>query len=159
MIANKVKNPRALKKIITALKKSGEKIGFTNGCFDILHYGHVKYLEEAKRGVEVLIVAINSDSSVKRLKGKNRPVFPLMDRMRVVAAVESVDYVTYFKEDTPAEIISYLKPDLIIKGADYRLKEIVGKDTVESYGGSVKRIRYLKGYSATGVIRRIAGKK
>lgn len=155
MIARKIKSPKALKKIIANLKKTGKKIGFTNGCFDILHYGHLKYLEEAKRYSDVLIVAINSDNSVRRLKGKIRPIFPLLDRMRVTASLESVDYVTYFEEDTPAGIISYLKPDVIIKGADYKIKDIVGKNIVESYGGSVKTARYHKGYSVTGIIRRI----
>lgn len=155
MITDKLKNPKALKKITARLKKTGKKIGFTNGCFDILHYGHLKYLEEANRYADVLIVAINSDNSVRRLKDEKRPIFPLPDRMRAVASLESVDYVTYFKEDTPAEIISYLKPDVIIKGADYKIKDMVGKNIVESYGGSVKTVRYHKGYSVTGIIRRI----
>lgn len=156
MISKKIKTPKVLKRITTSLKRSGKKIVFTNGCFDILHYGHVKYLEEAKRHADILVVAINSDSSTKRLKGKKRPIFPLADRMRVVAALESVDFVTSFKEDTPAEIIGYLRPALLIKGADYEIKEIVGRETVESSGGSVKTVRYRKGYSVTGIIRRIS---
>ena len=154
MIKDKIKNPQVLKKIITTLNRKN-RIGFTNGCFDILHFGHVQYLEEAKKNCDILIVAINSDSSVKRLKGKKRPIFSLQDRMRLLASLESVDYVTYFKEDTPARIISYLRPRIIIKGADYKLKDIVGKDIVESYGGTVKNVKYHKGHSVTGIINRI----
>ena len=153
---SKIKTKEAIKKLIINLKKRGKKIAFTNGCFDILHYGHVKYLEDAKRCADILVVAINDDNSVKRLKGKKRPVFKLRDRMRMVAALESIDYVTWFKEDTPKEVIEYLKPHILIKGADYKIRDIVGNDVVRSYGGSVKRIRYIKGYSVTSIINRIA---
>jgi D-beta-D-heptose 7-phosphate kinase/D-beta-D-heptose 1-phosphate adenosyltransferase len=154
MIKDKIKNPQALKKIIARLNKR-KRVGFTNGCFDILHFGHVQYLEEAKKHCDILIVAVNSDDSVKRLKGRKRPIIPLLDRMRLVASLESVDYVTYFKEDTPAKIVSYLKPRIIIKGADYKLDDIAGKDIVESYGGTVKNVKYHKGHSVTSIINRI----
>ncbi len=120
-----------------------------------MHYGHVKYLEDAKGNADILIVAINDDKSVKRLKGRKRPISPLKDRMRVISSLESVDYVTYFKEDTPAEIINYLKPHLVIKGSDYKIRNIVGKDIVKSYGGSVRNVQYQKGYSVSSIIRRI----
>ncbi|NQT89864.1 MAG: D-glycero-beta-D-manno-heptose 1-phosphate adenylyltransferase [Candidatus Omnitrophica bacterium] len=156
MITDKIKNRQSLKRILTRLKKKGVKVAFTNGCFDILHYGHVKYLEDAARCADILIVAINNDASVKRLKGKKRPVFGLKDRARLVASLESVDFVTSFHEDTPAEIISYLKPDIVIKGADYKVKDIVGNRIVKAYGGSVRNVRYHKGYSVTAIIKRIA---
>ena len=155
MLYKKIKNHIALKQITNRLKKRGKKIAFTNGCFDIIHYGHVKYLEDAKKCADILIVAVNSDSSVKRLKGSKRPLYPLRDRMRVIASLSSVDYVTSFGEDTPAEIIRFLKPDLVIKGADYQIKDIVGSDIVKSYGGKVRRIKYIKGYSVTGLIDKI----
>lgn len=158
MAANKIKTQTALKKLITNHKKSGKKIAFTNGCFDILHYGHVKYLKKAKRLADILIVALNSDSSVKALKGPKRPIVTLKDRMGIVAAFESVDYVTSFKEATPAQIITFLKPDMVVKGGDYKLNNIVGKNIVTSYGGSVKRVSFEKGYSATSLIKKIAKK-
>lgn len=155
MIAKKIKSPKALKGIIASHRRRGKTIAFTNGCFDIIHYGHVKYLEDAKRGADILIVALNSDSSVKKLKGRRRPIFTLKDRMRVVAALESVDYVTYFKEGTPAEIIAYLRPHAVIKGGDYKIKDIVGNGIVKAYGGRVKRVAYQRGYSVTSIIKRI----
>jgi len=155
MIKNKVKSPKALKTLIAKLKKRHKKIVFTNGCFDMLHYGHAQYLESAKTHGDILIVGINSDRSVTGLKGSKRPIQGLADRMRIVAALESVDYVTHFGEETPAEIIGYLKPDLIVKGADYRLNDIVGKHIVEPYGGSVKKVKYLRGHSVTGLIKKI----
>jgi len=158
MLYKKIKSHIALKQAIDKLKKRGKKIAFTNGCFDILHLGHVKYLEDAKKFGDILIVAVNDDDSVKRLKTDKRPIFPLKDRMRVLASLSNVDCVTWFKEDTPAEIIRFLKPDIIIKGADYKIKDIVGSDTVKSYGGKVKRIKYLKGYSVSGIINRILGR-
>jgi rfaE bifunctional protein nucleotidyltransferase chain/domain len=151
----KIKSAQALKKIISEIKKRKKKVSFTNGCFDVLHYGHVKYLEEAKKSGDILIVAVNDDNSVKRLKGNKRPIFSLKDRMRVLASLSSVDYVTWFGEDTPLEIISVLKPDIIVKGADYKIKDIVGGSIVKSYGGKVKRVKYLKGYSVSGLIDKI----
>jgi len=155
MITEKIKSPSTLKKILVNLKKRRKKIAFTNGCFDILHYGHVKYLEDAKKHCDILVIAVNSDSSVRKLKGKKRPLFKLSDRTKVLAALESVDYVTSFSEGTPAEIIAYLKPDIVIKGADYKVKDIVGNKIVKEYGGSVKRIKFIKGYSVTSIVKRI----
>ncbi len=155
MISSKIKAPKALKAIISDRGKKAKRVVFTNGCFDILHYGHVKYLEDARKKGDLLIVAVNSDNSVKRLKGPKRPLCSLRDRMRVLAGLSSVDYVVPFKEDTPAEIIKYLKPDILIKGADYKIEDIVGKEIVKSYGGTVKRIEFLKGFSVTSLINKI----
>jgi len=156
MISNMIKSKLSLKKTLTSLKARGKKIAFTNGCFDILHYGHIKYLEDAKKHCDVLIVAVNTDSSVKRLKGKKRPINSLKDRMRMLAALKSVDFVVSFNEDTPSKIIDYLRPDILIKGADYKIKDIVGNTTVKSYGGKVKRIKYLKDYSVSSLISKIS---
>jgi len=156
MISSKIKTPKALKAIIKDRGRRPMSVAFTNGCFDILHYGHVKYLEDAAKGADILVVAVNSDDSVKRLKGRNRPLSLLKDRMRVLAGLSSVDYLVSFDEDTPLEIIQYLAPDILVKGADYKVKDIVGSDIVKSYGGIVRRIAYLKGFSVTSIINKIA---
>ncbi len=155
MKSKKIKTPQQLKKIVKRLKEKGEKIVFTNGCFDILHAGHLWCLEKAKSLGDVLIVAINSDESVRRLKGKNRPLVPAKDRAYLISGFSCVDYCTIFHQDTPEEIIRLIEPDIIVKGADYRKKEIVGKDIVESHGGKVVRVRILKGRSTTAIIRKI----
>jgi len=156
MIHSKIKNIVQLKRITSRLKSQGKTIVFTNGCFDLLHYGHVKYLQDAKKKGDVLVVGINSDSSAKRIKGKKRPVVNEKDRLRLVAALESVDYVVLFKEDTPLKIIKFIKPDVLVKGADWNKNNIVGKDFVISYGGSVSAIRFVKGYSTSNLIKKIA---
>lgn len=156
MLKSKIKNLRELKRIISSLKAKGKRIVFTNGCFDLLHYGHVKYLESAKRKGDILIVAINCDVSVKRIKGNKRPIINEKDRTKIVAALESVDYVVLFKEDAPFKIIKLLKPDILIKGADWDKKGIVGRDFVLSYGGRVSTINLVKGRSTTNLIKKIA---
>ena len=158
MVNKKIKKINQLKGIIVKLKKQGKRIAFTNGCFDILHYGHVKYLKKAKKLADILVVALNSDSSVKKLKGKNRPITPLRQRMEILAGLETVDFVTSFRVPTPYKVIRTLKPNLIIKGADWNIKDIVGKDIVESYGGKVINIAYIKGISTAGLIKKIAKK-
>ncbi|MFH1339576.1 MAG: D-glycero-beta-D-manno-heptose 1-phosphate adenylyltransferase [Candidatus Omnitrophota bacterium] len=155
LIQKKIKTAGALKKIIPGLKKQGKTIAFTNGCFDILHSGHVSYLQEAKKLADVLIVAVNSDGSVKRIKGRGRPVIKLKDRMWAVAALESVDFVTYFEQDTPLKIIKLLKPDILFKGKDWSKNKIVGKEVVESYGGRIMTLPYIKGQSSSKIINRI----
>jgi len=145
-----------LVKIVSKLKNKGKKIVFTNGCFDLLHYGHVKYLEDAKRSADVLIVAINSDASVRRIKGSARPIVNQSDRLKTIAALESVDYVVLFGEDTPLEIIQALRPDIIIKGADWKKNKIVGAEYVSGYGGKVKTIKLVSGRSTTQLINKIA---
>lgn len=152
----KIKNLRELRKEISRLKAKGKRIAFTNGCFDLLHYGHVKYLEDAKRKGDILVVAINSDASVRKIKGKKRPLVHEKDRIRIIAALESVDYVVLFKEDSPIKIIKSLRPDILVKGADWSKNNIVGSDIVLSYGGSVYTIELIKERSTTNLIKKIA---
>lgn len=152
----KIKTALALKKILPRLKARGRRVIFTNGCFDLLHYGHIQYLEAAKRKGDVLVVALNSDSSIKRIKGKNRPIINERDRLGTIAALESVDYVTLFKEDTPLKIIKLLKPDILVKGADWNKRNIVGADLVCGYGGKVNTIKLSQGRSTTKIIKKIA---
>ncbi|MFA4983921.1 MAG: D-glycero-beta-D-manno-heptose 1-phosphate adenylyltransferase [Candidatus Omnitrophota bacterium] len=151
----KIKKPQALKKILSGFRKKGERIVFTNGCFDLLHYGHVRYLEAAKKKGDVLVVALNSDSSIKRIKGRKRPIINKDDRAGTIAALESVDYVTVFDEDTPLKIIKLLRPDIIVKGADWNHKNIVGADFVRSYGGKVDTLKLSQGRSTTAIIEKI----
>lgn len=155
MLKKKIKNLNALKKIILKLKKKGKKIVFTNGCFDLLHYGHVKYLEDAKRKGDVLIVAVNSDASLKKIKGNKRPIVNQKDRLSLIAALESVDYVVLFNKETPLEVIKELRPDILVKGADWDKKQIVGTDFVSGYGGRVSTVKLIKGRSTTNLIKKI----
>lgn len=153
---DKVKSLGQLKKIIPGIKKRGKKIVFTNGCFDILHYGHAKYLEDARKKGDILIVGVNSDSSVKQIKGRNRPVVRERDRINLIAALESVDYALIFKEKTPLKIIKELKPDILVKGSDWKKNEIVGADFVSNLGGKVSTIKLIKGRSSSNLIKKIA---
>jgi len=152
---SKLKNKFALKKLIAGPRANGKKIVFTNGCFDILHYGHAKYLEETKAKADILIVAVNSDVSVQKLKGQNRPLISQKFRAKMVAALESVDYVVIFPEATPLKIIEFLKPDVLIKGGDWAESNIVGGEFVKSYGGKVSSVRFIQGFSTTGIIKKI----
>ncbi|WP_050763911.1 D-glycero-beta-D-manno-heptose-7-phosphate kinase [Beijerinckia indica] len=144
---------------ISAWQRDGFKVGFTNGCFDILHAGHVSLLDFARAHCDRLIIAINSDESVRRLKGPTRPVNSEQDRAFVLAALASVDVVVIFNEDTPREIIEYLAPDVLIKGADYEVSQIVGADFVLSRGGEVLRAELVPGRSTTGIISKAAGRQ
>ncbi len=155
MIKDKIKKLRELKDIVAASKKRGKKIIFTNGCFDILHLGHIKYLEKASLLGDKLIVAINSDASVHRIKGNRRPLFPEQERAALVAALGCVDYVIIFAQPTPLHLIKTLKPDVLVKGGDWRTKHIVGKDFIGSYGGKVISANFVKGYSTSSIIARI----
>lgn len=152
----KIKTLRELKKITSSLKTKGKKFVFTNGCFDLLHYGHVKYLEDAKKKGDILVVAVNSDTSVKMIKGNKRPIVNERDRLRIIAGLESVDYVILFKEDTPFKIIKSLRPDILVKGTDWTKNNIVGSRVVLSYGGKVSTVKLIKGRSTTNLIRKIA---
>lgn len=156
VLENKIKAPLQLQRELDRLRRRGKKIVFTNGCFDILHYGHVKYLEKAGRKGDVLVVGVNSDASVRRLKGPSRPVNSQRWRAAVLAALQSVDFVTFFDEDTPLELIRRLKPDVLVKGGDWKKKDIVGSGFVESLGGKVFSIGFEKGFSTTKVIDAIA---
>jgi len=136
-------------------KSDNKKIVMTNGCFDILHAGHVTYLEEAAKLGDVLVVAINTDASVKRLKGKSRPVNSLKSRARVIAGLQAVDYIISFDEDTPKKIYELTLPDILVKGSDYKDNEIIGADAVIKNGGSVVLIDFVEGYSTTEIIKKI----
>ena len=133
----------------------GFRVVFTNGCFDILHPGHVEYLEKSRALADKLVVGLNTDASVKRLKGESRPINNEVDRARVMAGLASVDLVVLFDEDTPLELIKLIKPDILTKGADYAIKNIVGADFVMSYGGEVIPVQLVPGHSTTGVINKI----
>jgi len=141
--------------LLASFRKKKKKIVFTNGCFDILHAGHVRYLAQAKKQGDILVVALNSDNSVKRVKGAKRPIVPLKERTEVIAALDAVDYVTSFNEETPYQVISLLKPDVLVKGGDWKKDQIIGADIVLKNGGKVKSIRYHKGKSTTHLIKRI----
>lgn len=141
-------------KIREIWREKGFKVGFTNGCFDLLHPGHIALLQGAAKACDRLIIAINSDSSVKRLKGADRPIQSEQARAEVMGAIECVDLIVIFNEDTPLEVIKLLKPDLLVKGADYEEKDIIGADFVTRIGGSVLRISLKEGCSTTGLIDR-----
>jgi len=144
-----------LKKIRENFKKQNKLVVFTNGCFDILHAGHVDYLSKAKALGDILIVGMNTDNSVKRLKGINRPITSELERAFVILQLKAVDYVVFFDEDTPYNLISELIPDVLVKGADWNIDEIVGKDIVESNGGKVLNIKFDVDQSTTKIIKRI----
>lgn len=137
------------------LKEEGKKVVFTNGCFDIIHRGHVDYLNRAKALGDYLVVALNSDESVRRLKGEGRPINKLEDRAFVVANLKAVDFVVSFDEDTPFEIISAIIPDVLVKGGDWSIENIVGRDIVEANGGKVYSLPYVENYSTTNIINKM----
>ncbi len=146
----KIVSQGTLKRKIAALRKQGNKIAFTNGCFDILHLGHVLYLQKAKKN-RVLVIGLNSDKSVHKIKGPRRPILPQKARAILLASLECVDYVTIFNEDTPAKLIAALKPDVLIKGADWKGKEVAGSEVVKK----VEYIKYIDGYSTSNIIKKI----
>ena len=144
-----------LKKIVNKLKKEGKKVVFTNGCFDILHVGHVKYLEEAKKLGDMLIVGVNSNESVRLLKGKGRPIMPEEERAEIVAALECVDYTVIFYETNPENLIAKFKPDIHVKGGDYAITEIPETKLVESFGGKTVILKEIEGKSTSAIIQKI----
>ena len=137
------------------LRAEGRRLVFTNGCFDILHVGHVRYLSEARRLGDALLVAINSDASVRALKGAGRPILSEAERAEILAALSSVDFVTVFEEESPRALISEVLPDVLVKGGDYRLDEIHGREEVERAGGRLLSLPFVEGASTTGIIERI----
>jgi len=141
--------------LIRKIRKQGLSIVFTNGCFDIIHKGHIKYLSEAADKGDILIVGLNSDDSVKRLKGKNRPVLDQESRADTLAAFSFIDYIILFNEDTPFRIIEIIRPDVLIKGGDYNPENIVGYDIVKSSGGKIITIPLVKGYSTSSIISKL----
>jgi D-beta-D-heptose 7-phosphate kinase/D-beta-D-heptose 1-phosphate adenosyltransferase len=152
---NKILTRDLLSKTVFRLREDGKRIVFTNGCFDLFHIGHLKLLKQAKEMGDVLVVGINSEHSVKRLKGEGRPFIGENDRANIIAALDCVDYVALFEEDTPLELIKTLKPDLVVKGGDYPLDTVVGKDFVESYGGKVFIIPLVEGISTSLLVDKI----
>ncbi|MGM0612611.1 MAG: D-glycero-beta-D-manno-heptose 1-phosphate adenylyltransferase [Bacteroidota bacterium] len=141
--------------IATKAKTSGKKIVFSNGCFDILHRGHVEYLSKAADFGDFLVIGLNSDNSVRRLKGENRPLNQQNSRALLLAAMQFVDYVVLFDEDTPYELIKAVQPDILVKGKDYKAADIVGYDIVTGQGGEVKTIDLVEGFSTSGIIEKI----
>lgn len=141
-----------IKEIRNALKDKGKKVVFTNGCFDILHAGHVDYLSKAKETGDVLIIGLNSDASVRRIKGEKRPIVDENERAYILANLKAVDYVTLFDEDTPFDLINDLIPDILVKGADWSIDNIVGRDVVEKNGGEVKTIEFVMQQSTSTII-------
>lgn len=152
----KIKQLDELIGVLAELKKTGKRIVFTNGCFDVLHIGHVRYLEEAKAQGDVLVVGVNSDQSVQGLKGPKRPLVPEKERIELLAALEVTDYLVLFSESTPEKLISNLKPDIHVKGGDYKNKNDLPETAlVESYGGQVVLVGEVQGYSTTNLLKRI----
>ena len=152
---DKILNRQILREKLDALRREGKKIAFTNGCFDILHVGHVRYLREAKKTADVLVLALNSDSSVRSIKGEKRPLVSEEERAEILAALEFIDFVTIFEELTPLELIVYLKPDVLIKGGDWPEDKVVGRDDVKKWGGNVILIPEVKGKSTTNIVEKI----
>jgi len=142
-------------KFAAILKNDGKKVVFTNGCFDLVHYGHIKYLQEARKLGDALVLGLNSDSSVRALKGKGRPVLNESDRAHVLAALDCIDSVIIFSEKTPLKLIRAVKPDILVKGGDYSVKQIVGYKDVRKWGGKVMTVKYVEGNSTTGIIEKI----
>lgn len=153
--AHKVISQEALKKKVADWQSHGQKVVFSNGCFDILHLGHIDYLEKARAFGDKLVIGLNSDKSVKQLKGENRPINGEEARSRMLAALSFVDCVTIFGEETPKELIEYLLPNVLVKGSDYRVENIVGAKSVIANGGVVNTIDLVDGYSTTNIIDKI----
>lgn len=145
------------KKLVQILDKvrKNKKVVFTNGCFDILHVGHVRYLQQARGLGDILVVALNTDASVKKLKGETRPIQTEKDRAEIMAALECVSFVTLFSDDTPEGLIQSVKPDILVKGGDWKEEQIVGSDFVKSYGGIVKSLPFVEGRSTTNILKKI----
>lgn len=151
----KIYKLKDLIKIRENLKKEGGKVIFTNGCFDILHSGHIHIFREAKKWGDVLVVAVNDDSSVRKIKGAFRPIFPLEERLEILEAIEEIDYLVSFSDETPERIIASLLPDVLVKGGDWKIEEVVGRREVEEAGGKVLIVPYLKGHSSSEIMKRI----
>lgn len=152
---SKIYSPLKLAKEIKELKRRRKRIVFTNGCFDILHIGHVRMLEKARNLGDVLVVALNTDYSIRRIKGGSRPVTPLRERVEVLSALYTVDYVTYFNEETPERILRLLEPDILVKGGDYKVHQVIGGEFIKKRGGRVVIVPLIKGKSSTGVLTKI----
>jgi len=154
-LLNKICDLPSLKSMVTHWQKEGKNVVFTNGVFDLLHIGHIIYLAKASEMSDKLIIGLNSDSSVKRIKGENRPVNDQNNRAALLAALFFVDAVVVFEDDTPIKLITALMPDILVKGADYLVENIVGAKEVIANGGEVKTINFVEGYSSTSIIEKI----
>ena len=154
-VSDKIKNRSEAKATVAEWKNAGNSIVFTNGCFDILHYGHVDYLEKARAMGDKLVVGLNSDASVSRFKGTDRPIQDQNSRARILASLQFVDLVVLFDEDTPKDLISALIPNVLVKGSDYLAENIVGAEVVKKTGGEVKTIDFVPGYSTSRIIEKI----
>ncbi len=151
----KFKKLTDLVEIRNQLKHQDKKVVFTNGCFDLLHSGHIHLFREARKKGDVFIVAVNDDYSIRKIKGASRPIFPLKERIEILAAIEDIDYLTSFSEEIPQKIIARLQPDVLVKGGDWKPEEVVGKREVEDAGGKVEIIPYLEGRSSSDIVKRI----
>ncbi len=154
-MSKKIRSLEDLSAELATRRTRGAGVVFTNGCFDLLHVGHIRYLKQARRMGDLLVVGINTDESVRRLKGPSRPVQPEQDRAEILAGLECVDYVVSFDQDTPIDVIERLRPDVLVKGADWPVDRIVGREIVEGSGGRVATIPYVKGISTSALIERI----
>ena len=154
-LKTKLKALEIIKNEILALQQQGKKIVFTNGCFDILHAGHVDIFQQARNLGDALVVAVNSDISIKKIKGEKRPVVPQAQRMQILAALEAIDYVVIFEEENPLKIIKELQPDILVKGGDWPVETIVGREIVEKKGGKVISVPLMKGISTTNIIEEV----
>ena len=154
----KVKTVEELRPLLAILRAAGKKIVFTNGCFDLIHTGHTRYLAIARSFGDILVVAVNSDASVSTIKGEKRPINFQQERAEALAALESVDFVTIFSEPDPYKIISALQPDVLVKGGDWPIEKIIGRDVVEARGGKVVNVPFVEGQSTTGIINKILQK-
>lgn len=154
-IQSKIVNARALAGKLEDLRKTGKRIVFTNGCFDLLHVGHVRYLVAARNQGDLLVIGLNSDRSVKTIKGRQRPIIDQDQRSEILASLQAVDYVTVFDESDPLKLIQLLKPTILVKGADWSADEIIGADFVTARGGRVVRVPLVKDSSSSAIIERI----
>lgn len=154
-MGSKIQNLDDLIKIRSRLRQQGKRAVLTNGCFDLLHRGHIHLFKEAKKQGDILIVAVNDDSSVQRLKGPSRPIFPLEERLEILESIENIDYLVPFSEDTPQKMIASLLPDTLVKGGDWESEEVVGKREVEEAGGRVVIVPFLASHSSSRLITQI----
>jgi len=155
LIEDKAKTWEAAAKSVISWQQQVQKVVFTNGCFDILHYGHIHYLAAARNLGDKLVVGLNSEASVKRLKGEHRPINDQLTRTYLLASLQCVDAVVIFEQDTPLQLIQLLTPDILVKGGDWKVEDIVGSDWVLEHGGTVQSLPYIKGYSTTNIEEKI----
>jgi len=151
----RINNLRSLSKIRASIRREKRTVVFTNGCFDLIHSGHIHLFKEAKKLGEVLMVAVNSDESVKKIKGPSRPIFPLAERLEILEAIQFIDYLLPFSEETPLRIISVILPDVLVKGGDWKMEEVVGRQDVEEAGGRVVLVPFLRTQSTSRLLSKI----